>query len=495
MKKWDDKTDKSIRDSLENLDFPFEEESWSKMEAMLDESEDKPVSTFKSRYGYLMLIILLFASLSALYSVGSYYDVFNQKQPSNASMDSDNNATVANKVDLVEETVYPSRNYSAHVEKDLPEIEKIEKTEKQVDKKTIGQLAKNISQKKSNYNTLKRPKLPAVAETNTNHSNDVSANRLVFSDRKSNDLLALKSRSGLLNSDGFFGSGGIADLTLDYNAYKPVSVAVPAKTLSKEEKKQERANAREIRKKLGKSYRKTVSSGTGRFSLRPLNWGIRLGTGFEIDSDFFRELIKARINNYFPLQYKGINAALFAEYVITERWHLQTEIAYSMLSNISQSVYINDNYFGLTGRAESGYDFSYNLRQLEFIDFQAVVQHKLKRWGTFELGGAVGFTIPTALFTSSVSWSPNTLRRQPEFQNPDKAILKYNLQAILGYEYTISNRFSLNARYYFGLADLTRDSFFGTSSQSADGSYFGGSRLQFSLKIKLNRVRTKSEDE
>ncbi|MEL6556640.1 MAG: outer membrane beta-barrel protein [Bacteroidota bacterium] len=494
MKKWDDNTDKNIRDSLENLDFPFEEASWGKMEAMLNESADKPVSAFKNKYGYLALIVLLFTSFSALYSVGTYFDLFNQNQQQSSTTESSTaNSTAANKVDLVL-AVYPSMNSAVHVEQDDSEIRRVKKIEKQIVDEPVGQSAKNTLPGIKKRSTPKSVPFSALSEEMMEYSDDENANTLDLSDRKSNDLLALKSRSALLISDGFFGDGGIADLTLDSDSYKSVPVAAPEKTLSKEEKKQERANAREIRKKLGKRYRKTVATGTGKFSLRPLNWGLRLGVGVEIDRYFIDGLGEGRVNDLFPFDYKGIHAALFAEYVITERWHLQTEIAFSMLSNIYEQLFFEDNYFGLNGRAESSYEFRYSLRQLEFIDLQAVIQYKLKRRGTFELGGAVGFTNPTAFFSSSASWSPNTLRRQPVFQNADNAILDYNLQAIVGYEYAISRRFSLNTRYYFGLVDLTRESFFRTPFQNHK-DFDGGSRLQISLKVKLNRVRTKSEDE
>ena len=504
MKKWDDNTDKKIRDSLENLDFPFDEASWDKMDAMLNEPADKPVGAFMNKYGYLLMIALLFVSVSTLYSVGSYFKLFERADEETTISESRKaiQYAVINKSDAAVETIdFTSGKPVNQIVSVDSDIKKQGETGSQIIRNiasysTNGDLAKeNRKSKSSNQQFV------MLDKENFQDSDYSNSDNQILKSEKTNNLLALKSRITLGSSDGFFGSGGIDDLTLGNDDYKSVSVFKPEKELSKEEKKQQRANAREIRKKLGSSYRKTINNGTGKFSLRPLNWGIRLGIGLDA-GELKRKILGSDLYNLNFSYVQGLNVGLYGEYAIRGRWQFQAELAYSRMNQFREYLYLAENTSLQGSRNEASYDFTYTLRSVEFVDFQGVLQYKLPKRGMFELGGAIGWVVPNSSFSGGIAWSSETLRRRPQFLNTDQAIERVNIQTIIGYEYRISRRFSANARYYIGLIDLTNDAFFGLSTLNNFGEpsllrheFNGGSRLQVSIKLNLNRVGKKAEKE
>jgi len=511
MKKWDDNIDKKFSESLEDLHFPFEEDSWDKMNAKLEESVDRPVANFWHQKGYLVFLAIFFISFSSLYSVGYYYDEFeflNRSEESTKLVISKEN---------IEKNDTPIEQYEPTSIEEQYGADATTAVTNQADLKQVEEFDSNSvdrlmgSNSDLEHNSIKKDNSPistvdqggkeTADDSNSKVYHEPQNDETVFAEASSSDisseeqrinLLEIEAKTSQLENNWFWsGAGGIGNL--DFSAvelYDEDSGTVEDEKLSKTEKKQLRANAKEVRKKLGKLYRRPISEGEGRFSLKPLNWGIRVGGSLKvIDNPGF--LRSSDIGRSIPFEPEGPVFGLYLQYLLKGRWHLQVEFAYSYLANLRKVQDFNSfstatNFLRFGNRRNLF--ISYYLDGVEFLDLQTVVQYKFPKRGAVELGAAFGKTVPFESKSSSFSWNSSILRNRPELQFPD-AILDVNLQAIVGYEYALSNRFVLNARYYFGLLDLTNDNFFVDGNGDPISKFEGGSRLQISLKANLNRVR------
>lgn len=512
MKKWDDKVDKKIRDSLGDLDFPFDEASWDRMDAKLSQTADKPVGAFWNGKGYVVLILMLFVSVSALYSVSTYYDLFNwdEQQETVQKEEAMDQKNVEDAAPLNKLTENPEKTDAQVSRQSRIPVSKAGKNEVTVNlvnersQKSItnkeyvdtDNLQTNVAAEKLEATTLfddQSTHVEKKAAMSTENPQESDFTKDEIDDNSSaiwrDFLYPIQSKTKLRLSDGLFSGAGIDNLSLGNSSYKYVPAAAINAGLTKEEKKQERANGREIRKKLGKSYRKSASIGIGKFSLKPESWGAKLGAGLNFEN--VGKWYSIGGEKYLP-RAEGLAASLYFQYHVKNRLKLQFDLGYSRMRFFSRVFQLEE--LGAGNRLSGGilsYFFRYDVRSLQIVDFQTAFQYQFKKRGLLELGLAVGKTIPEVVTNSTVSWSPDILKGEPTFNYPDP-ILKYSFHLIVGYEYNITNRIAVGIRYNIGLTDLTNNNFY-DKGRFPNSDFHGASRGQISVKFKLNKIYKEEE--
>ncbi|MGB3467782.1 MAG: outer membrane beta-barrel protein [Cyclobacteriaceae bacterium] len=480
MKKWDDDMDRKLNDSLRDLKYDFDESSWEKMNEKLDEEFSKPVAlVWNGRVVYVAVLLLLLPTA---------YIIWKQSHADNAPI-----AALETTTDVPElKAARDTEDFSSVAEKE-PEFRSVEsKTNHTPSKSGLSNLSGrphitfNLKQPIDRVKALNEDSLDmSVAETEDNiGTNNVSytydspyRQRLVSRNRITGQADAIyNSIYQQLNFDQVKLRSDQDFLT--YSMFKK---------LEKDRRKQERDNAQEIRRKLGSHFRKTKrKKGEGKFSLEPLDWGVRIGAGFALGNRRYRINYRGGITKDIPVGLEGLNVGLYLRYVLKKRWHLQTELAYSRLRGVNQDRYFTNTPVDPFEVIRNFYLISYRLEALDLYDLQTTLQYKLPKHSTFEAGLAIGYVNPKENIYQDVSsvWDGTILKPKPSVNLPN-AILKVNMQVIIGYEYTISNRVGISARGYLGLLDLSNDNFFDQPPFGED-FFEGGSRLQLSLKFNLN---------
>ena len=267
-------------------------------------------------------------------------------------------------------------------------------------------------------------------------------------------------------------------------AYEPGLPVLPIEEekeqLSKQQKKQERANARQVRKMLGKDYRTTKVGG---FSLKPTFYGVRIGT-----QAVRNQLTGVTVGNgpkLVPDGFKavsGFNLALYGQYYLPKNYRLQVDLALSKL------VYNNDQDFsGRWSFAPDGFwSFDFDVQHMIFYEIHMALQRPLGQKGWIELGGFGGLVSSATTFAQEVNWSPFSLRPAPRYLYP-RPFNETAYGVLVGYEYQISRRISASGRYYFGVNEVRNENF------GILPLIQRASRFQYGLKFQLNKAKELSE--
>lgn len=501
MKQGNDHFDKKISGSLKDFEYDFDESSWEKMSEKLE--RDSLKATFFNKYSkVLWVLVILFLAGTA-----THYGLYRDTEEATTGI-------VKNEVKKISEI---STGQTFHGENNPRKDTDPESVMDQVAQKNNPEMSGNSFEQ--NVTSPPDQKQGDVTDSAMSLHENRSRNDWGQSEEEEdpeNTLLLYKSQLFFpvpatdrpYRSEGLHAIRPINGRSILGNLYADMSennifdiVRVEAgsdlitlaafRQLQRSMKKKERHNAREIRRKLGGSYSKAISRSDGSgLDLKPDAWGIRGGIGLHYS-------YRIPWQSYGPIdqfEVDGLNLGVYVLYNIHKRFHLQTELAYSRVASVSKFISFSDFALFPSQNRDVYYAASYYLTSLDLFDVQSVIQYKLPGRSTFEAGLSFGLVKPRGrrYFDISDDWDGSVLKPRPLLQLPDP-VRDYNLQIILGYEYAISRRFSASFRGYVGLLDLVGDSRYDRIMFS-EYNMQSASRIQFSLKINLNKIQIQEEE-
>ncbi|MEL7145325.1 MAG: hypothetical protein AAFO69_03075 [Bacteroidota bacterium] len=474
-----------IQKKLDQLEYPFEESSWEAMDALLDAGENQPVASFWQKGKFLAVMAILLVGTTAITTLAY--------EPTSRWIES---------LGFAAQRVNYDTGKGIHLalydqEIDAAKSNLILNTVKI--QEAISNDRKETAIEKSREMTMHKPKDGREAtdsrspkKTTTSRLNrllsdaDLRVPSVDVSENKVQELLQLQSRnSPIVNL--LADEEGPLRPTFDNNQTAEESASAPTQLVEEEqpkitkgEKKQERANARQVRKMLGKQYRTTKIGG---FSLLPANYGIRLGTNSVKNS--LTGAIPSRVlqsgvfDGFNPIT--GFNAAIYLQYYLGKNYRLQVDLGISALD-------FTGSYIGFGGgqyvNSLPVYQYDFRTEEMVFKDLQLAIQQPLGEKGVVELGGFIGLVSDKSTLDETIDWNPNTLRPAPRLVYP-RPYDEVSFGALIGYERQLWGRLSVSGRYFFGVTNLINPNFTPLRFRRVRAS-----RFQFGLKFQINRLKT-----
>ncbi len=192
--------------------------------------------------------------------------------------------------------------------------------------------------------------------------------------------------------------------------------------------------------------------------LIPTKWGAKLGTSL------------ARLTT----KEIGFLAGLYFTYPLPGPLTLQVETDYRSINGYSianQYEVISDGILVNVETEITGFDV---------FDLKFISQLRLSTKSKVELGGSLSYLRPYMGFSMSGN---STFSYRP--QNSD-GITPFTYSLIVGYEYKLSPRFRLSARYNYGLKDISKNKWFDNNK------IHRVSDLQLAVKYQFNKSKGES---
>lgn len=352
MSKWNKNTDQKIRQSVESIEFPFEEQAWAKMESLLENKTNKAVIP-KWQYGLGLLLVVLFAS-------GFYAYV--------------NGALMSNQSKLI----------ISGVSDQFDGFETVS-TNNSLEKVVLGNQANphnSVPSKTPQFNTNSG----SIQELQEEHveSRTVEA----FPDIKMDE-------TGLHTP---LSTGGSNPIILIDEDSENSRVNEPIETeLTKEEKKENRKNGRAIKKMLGKSYVKKKYVGSG-FNPLPTYFGARFGTNVTYDV------------NSAESKFKLVNGFVLGLYF---QYQLNNDLLWQLdFNTIDLTGYriLHDRQYFIDGQFD--YDISVDMDGFLLLEVASVWQRSLQSGDNLEFGFFTGLVSSGSFSTTSSGNSENHFKIQ-----------------------------------------------------------------------------------
>lgn len=329
MSKWNKNTDQKIRQSVESIEFPFEEQAWAKMESLLDNKTNKAVIP-KWQYGLVLLIVILLAS--------GFYAYVNGALMSNQAKF--NISGVSDQFDGFEAV----------------------STNDSLEKVVLAYQAKphnSVPSKTPQFNTNSG----SIQELQ-----EEAGSRSVKAFPNIN-----RDETGLYTP--LSTSGGSPIILIDEDSENSQINKPIEPELTKEEKKQNRKNGRAIKKMLGKSYVKKKYVGSG-FNPLPTYFGARFGTNVTYDVNLENSKFK-------PVN--GFVLGLYLQYQLNRRisWELGlNHVPLSKFRVLFERQYYQDGLLY--------YSFSGDIEGLDILELESIWQWNLNSGDNIDFGFFAG---------------------------------------------------------------------------------------------------------
>lgn len=505
MKRGSKEMNNQIQRKLDQLEFPFEESSWDMMDSLLDQAGEQPVTPMWKNSKVIILLALLLASTATVVTLAYQNAGFGRMEQDNGPSTVLQTATGRG----VHLALYDEREREGEPNiatagivgtfgTETQQQPKVDQPIQVAPRRVTPQRMNNVVAGGTTHKALVAAGTP-VNQQLTRPSGELSPSGMEFgsdavvsstesSDQATEDLISLKSKSTGRDTD--FGNlqdvtGGVVIEKLTQEDLAPDGATVAedeATKVSKEERRQERANVRELRKKLGNRYQ-----GTKRldgFSLLPTYYGIRLGTNsvkntltgaWNVPWNNFGE----RIFEGFRLA-NGLNTGVYFQYALKNNFRLQLDLSITALDYTYA-------FISLGGQRriddERTYSYSFRTEKMTFKDLQVSLQKPLGRKGTIEVGGFIGLVSSRTTLDERLNWTPTAIRPAPRFIYP-RPFDRLTFGALIGYERQLWKNLSVTGRYFYGGSDLVNEQFTPLRFHKVRAS-----RFQFGLKFQINKTK------
>lgn len=208
-----------------------------------------------------------------------------------------------------------------------------------------------------------------------------------------------------------------------------------------------------------------------KFSPVPESWGIKVGTNSAITGprDPRPEGSEERL-------IEDLVLGMYFTYPLPGPFTLQIEPGMRSINSLYITNQFTDSFYGNVMDVET------QVSSLLFYDLQLVSQLRFTQRSKFELGTSVS-KVKVAGWGSGISPQGPQINGGIADYEPPLGIRPWTYSLILGYEYKLSGRFRLSARYQRGLRDLSDPESY-TNNQRHRGS-----DLQLTLKFQFNKPK------
>lgn len=494
MTKWDENIDNHIRRSVENVELPFNEASWGKMSAKLD--NEFGVGVFwKTRHSIVAISALLMVGIGLMwyYSGQSMGHTRSSELPSEElSMITECEETIENEECDQQESKANTLIVVSAKDDNLNNghregIDNVVNNSKSSEPEAIlnttaeennGKTIVGVNSLKPNtgltahemvslspesevasletipqINSIQTPS--SSTEKIERHKEEIGEEILENTDKKIVDKPSNPSSVLIAPVDKELTNEILTVVNDDDEAEMQPEKVKP----TKEEKKKQREIEKELRRKLGN--RTAVSNN---FTLIPTNYGVKLGSHINFTA-------QNSLGGSTTAFMDGFLFGFYLEYHLPREWRMEFDLNIRNLERFDVSYSSTEQVVGGTINTEV------DVTAMESLELQLLLKRSISFKSTLEIGAAFGKINTAHSFSRSGAGAisnPGT---------PNLGIIEYDFGPLLGYEYGLSNRIKLNARYFLGLKDLADSELYGIGFDRQ-------SNLQLAIKFQFNRPKT-----